>query len=98
MNSGRATPRPRALSAELLSLYERIGIRDFDDPAHFAVFDVLVRNQASRNFVIDFSDDDSHCGFNLEACDFEELLGARVRGHERKRKFPESLYAMVVVI
>lgn len=79
MDSDGPVPRVRgAPSAELAALYERVGMRDFDDPAHFAVFDVLVRNQASRNFVIDFSDDDSFCGFNLGSRDFEALLATKV--------------------
>ncbi|OCL10498.1 hypothetical protein AOQ84DRAFT_426903 [Glonium stellatum] len=49
-------------------------IKNFDDDVHFEQFDHEVRSPNSRNFLIDFGDDEAWCAFDLEANSFTSLL------------------------
>jgi hypothetical protein len=52
-------------------------MRDLDDPGNIAELDRLLLSQHSRNFVVDFSDDEAWCGFDLEADSYSALLKAK---------------------
>lgn len=52
-------------------------IRDFDDPGNFDELNRLVSNPHSRNFIVDFNDDEAWCGFDLDANSYSALLKAK---------------------
>lgn len=52
-------------------------IRDFDDPGNFDELNRLVSNPHSRNFIVDFSDDEAWCGFDLDGSSYSALLKAK---------------------
>ncbi|KAF2495997.1 hypothetical protein BU16DRAFT_617511 [Lophium mytilinum] len=52
------------------------GIRNFDEDGNFDQFDREVRNPHSRNFLVDFGDQEAWCGFDLEALSITRLLNA----------------------
>ncbi|KAF2667478.1 hypothetical protein BT63DRAFT_480436 [Microthyrium microscopicum] len=49
-------------------------VRNFDDPANLEFFNAAVTNARSRNFFLDFGDDEAWCGFDLEATHFSRLI------------------------
>jgi hypothetical protein len=51
-------------------------IKDFDDAQTLEDFIVKARSAKSRNFIVDFSDDEAWCGFDLEAESYTKLLSS----------------------
>jgi hypothetical protein len=51
-------------------------MRNFDDERNFSQFDREVRNPHSRNFLIDFGDQEAWCGFDLQHASIARLLRA----------------------
>jgi hypothetical protein len=49
-------------------------VRNFDDPSNIGFFTTSVSNARSRNFFVDFGDEEAWCGFDLEAEDYASLL------------------------
>lgn len=49
-------------------------VRNFDDENSFEQFDREIRDPTSRNFVIDFGDDEAWCGFDFESDSITRLL------------------------
>jgi hypothetical protein len=49
-------------------------VRNFDDPENLAFFNAAVTSPNSRNFFIDFGDDEAWSGFDLEAHHFSRLI------------------------
>ena len=54
--------------------------KDLDNNANFKSLDDKVRHTRTRNFVVDFGDEEAWCGFDLEADAVKMLLKASVRG------------------
>jgi hypothetical protein len=52
--------------------------KDFDNPHNFRAFEKSVSSATSRNFVIDFGDDEAWCAFDLEADAIEKLVKTAV--------------------
>jgi hypothetical protein len=52
--------------------------KDFDNRSNFKSLDDKVRHTRTRNFVVDFGDDEAFCGFDLEADAVKKLLKAPV--------------------
>ncbi|MBE7181549.1 MAG: hypothetical protein INR71_10140, partial [Terriglobus roseus] len=50
------------------------GFKDLDDPSNFKSLDDKVRHSRTKNFVIDFSDDEAYCGFDIDAEGMRRLL------------------------
>ncbi|KAF2094803.1 hypothetical protein NA57DRAFT_60221 [Rhizodiscina lignyota] len=48
--------------------------KDFDNPLNFKSLDEKARKASTRNFVIDFGDDEAWCAFDLEASAVKKLL------------------------
>ncbi|KAF2145370.1 uncharacterized protein K452DRAFT_243330 [Aplosporella prunicola CBS 121167] len=59
--------------------------RDFDDPTNFLNFQRAVADAHSRNFVIDFADDEAWCGFNLGDDEIKALVSAGAATHDSTR-------------
>lgn len=47
---------------------------DIDDEAHFQTYLRLLQKYDTKNFVLDFGNDDAWCAINLEEDDFTPLL------------------------
>lgn len=60
---------------EQWSIYD--GIKDFDNPANFEELHKHVSNPRSRNFIIDFNDNEAWCGFDFEAVAYTTLLNTK---------------------
>ena len=78
-------PFPPVSTTDLPAYYRELGddrilrsIKNFDDDIHFEQFDHKVRNPNSRNFLIDFGDDEAWCAFDLEANSYTRLLRTNV--------------------
>lgn len=76
-----SAPFPPISTTDLPAYYRELGdddilrsIKNFDEDIHFEQFDHKVRNPNSRNFLIDFGDDEAWCAFDLEANSFTRLL------------------------
>jgi hypothetical protein len=52
---------------------------DIDDADNFAHCRQMLANSSTRNFVLDFGDEDAWCGFDLTNDDFEALVNSQVR-------------------
>lgn len=52
-------------------------MRDFDNPGTTDELNRLVTNPHSQNFIVDFSDDEAWCGFELTADAYSTLLDAK---------------------
>lgn len=52
-------------------------IRDFDHPGNYDELNRLVTSPHSRNFIVDFSDDEAWCGFDLDAQSYSALLRSK---------------------
>lgn len=52
-------------------------MRDFDNPSTTDELNRLVTNPHSQNFIVDFSDDEAWCGFELTADAYNTLLNAK---------------------
>jgi hypothetical protein len=48
--------------------------KNFDDPEIFRNFEQKIRNYNTRNFVINFGDDEAYCAVNLSGNNFTSLL------------------------
>ncbi|KAF1984675.1 hypothetical protein K402DRAFT_395371 [Aulographum hederae CBS 113979] len=73
----------RRSSQALPSYYRQVNtpevshsFRNFDDPDIFSEFDRSVRQVHSKNFVLDFGDDEAWCGFDLGVDSIKSLLKA----------------------
>lgn len=64
---------PPAYYRELGEDLERL-ILNLDSPSDFKFGETSLRDIKTRNFVLDFSDDEAWCGFNLEAEQLGKLL------------------------
>lgn len=53
--------------------------QNFDDLSNFKSLDNKVRLTRTRNFIIDFGDDEAWCAFDLDAEPVNKLLKAPVR-------------------
>lgn len=73
-----SSPFPSYYSGLAEREYLTSKLRNLDDSAHFAECRQRLMNEASRNFVVDFGDEDAWCAFNLESNDFSTLLNAPV--------------------
>lgn len=51
---------------------------DIDDEVHFHDYLRLLQKYDTKNFVLDFGNDDAWCALNLEESDFTSLLGKYV--------------------
>ncbi|OKL60249.1 hypothetical protein UA08_04581 [Talaromyces atroroseus] len=51
--------------------------KDIDDAHDFLRFQQMLVDKTTRNFVLDFGDEDAWCGFNLTQDDFVALMGAQ---------------------
>lgn len=51
---------------------------DIDDETHFQTYLHLLGNLQTRNFVLDFGNEDAWCGVNLERDDIASLLRSTV--------------------
>ncbi|KAF7718302.1 Uncharacterized protein PECH_001110 [Penicillium ucsense] len=70
------SPSPRSYYAHLRgphgeSLESRF--KDIDDGTNFVEYMQRLRNPATRNFVLDFGNEDAFCATDLEAMDFQRL-------------------------
>jgi hypothetical protein len=54
-------------------------IKNFDDPANLEYFNTAVSSSRSRNFFVDFGDNEAWSGFDLDAAAFSKLIKAPVR-------------------
>lgn len=54
--------------------------KDIDDKAHFGTSMHLLDDPHTRNFVLDFGNEDAFCATDLSASEFKTLLGKPVRG------------------
>jgi hypothetical protein len=57
------------------------GFRNFDDPAHLEYFNSAVLSARSKNFCIDFGDNEAWCAFDLNAPAISKLVKSPVSGH-----------------
>jgi len=53
-------------------------IRNFDDPANLDYFSTAVSSARSRNFFIDFGDNEAWSAFDLDASAFSKLIKSPV--------------------
>jgi hypothetical protein len=53
--------------------------KDIDDAANFEHYQKLLVNADTKNFVLDFGDDDAWCAVNLDQDEFGALSGETVR-------------------
>lgn len=49
-------------------------IRNFDNADNLDYFNAAVTSATSRNFLLDFGDEEAWCAFNLEAMHYSKLL------------------------
>jgi hypothetical protein len=54
------------------------GFRNFDDPAHLEYFNSAVLSARSKNFCIDFGDNEAWCAFDLNAAAISRLIKSPV--------------------
>lgn len=74
------------VSGENGSLKDRF--KDIDDANHFRTSMQQLVNPKTRNFVLDFGNEDAYCATDLATADFKALLTLPVREH---LKPPSSL-------
>ncbi|KAL1963525.1 hypothetical protein VTN77DRAFT_8106 [Rasamsonia byssochlamydoides] len=48
---------------------------DIDDEAHFQSYMCSLQSTSTRNFVLDFGNDDAWCALNLDHDELKDLLG-----------------------
>ena len=53
----------------------KASFRNIDEAAHFKNYLTLLRDVQTRNFVLDFGNEDAWCAVDLERADLMELLG-----------------------
>jgi len=56
----------------------RESVKNFDDPANLEFFNNAVTSARSRNFFIDFGDDEAWAAFDLEAAPYNRLIKSPV--------------------
>jgi hypothetical protein len=76
-----AVPQTATEYYESLSSHTPISekFKDIDNAQNFLHFQQMLVDKATRNFVLDFGDEDAWCGFNLTENDFVALIDGQVR-------------------